>query len=360
MIQFNDFKREYKFLRNEIHKAIEDVFSSGWYIMGEELRSFEQEFASYIGTKYAAGVNSGSDALYLSVKALGIGIGDEVITVSHTMIATVDAITRNGARAVMIDIDPKTYNIDPRKIEAAITNRTKAILPVHLYGHPAEMNKIREIADQHKLFVIEDVSQAIGAEYDKKKLGTFSDIAAFSLYPTKNLGAYGDAGVIVTNEPELIEKIGMLRNYGQSERYNHIVQGINSRLDEIQAAVLRVKLKYLDKWNEARREIAKIYTEGLSSSKLILPIENNLCKHVYHLYVLRSKNRAELISKLSKRSIPALIHYPIPVHLQQSYIKMGYTLTLPITEKIVNEIISLPVHPFLTRDEVHSIIELLS
>lgn len=354
-IKFNDFSAEYHSIKEEIDIAISNVLESGWLINGEQVRAFEKDFSTYIGAKFGIGVNSGSDALYLSVKAIDPKPGDEIITVSHTMISTVDAIARNGAKAVMVDIDDNTFNIDPDKIEESINEHTKAIIPVHLYGHPSNMERIKKIADDHDLYVIEDVSQAIGSECGNKKAGSFSDIAAYSLYPTKNLGGYGDAGIVTTDNSELKHKVEILRNYGQEERYNHVIQGINSRLDEIQASILRVKLRHLDEWNDKRRQLAKIYDSSIVAPNILKPVEIEGYKHVYHLYVIRTKNRKEIIESLKKAGIPTLIHYPVPVHKQKSYLDMGYKLTLPVTEAVQREIISLPIHPFLESDKVRTI-----
>lgn len=350
MIPFIDLKREYAEIEEEITQAIQRVLKSGWFILGEAVEKFEEEFSKYIGAKYGIGVNSGSDALFLALKALGIGNGDEVITVSHTFISTVDAIVRNGAIPVFVDIDPYTYCIDVTKIEERITNRTKAILPVHLYGHPAEMKLIMEIAKKYNLFVIEDACQAHGAEYKGKKVGSIGDIGCFSFYPVKNLGAYGDGGMILTNNEMLAEKLKMFRNYGQSQKYYHDFVGINSRLDEIQAVVLRVKLKHLDEWNERRRKIAKLYDECLEDSEVVTPVEKEYAKHVYHLYVIRYKNRDMLQQQLLKNGIQTQIHYPIPIHKQKAYLDLD-DAQLPITEKICEEILSLPIYLELKNEE---------
>jgi len=359
MIPFIDLKREYAEICEELTQAVQRVLKSGWFILGEEVKKFEEEFSKYIGVKYGVGVNSGSDALFLALKALGIGKGDEVITVSHTFISTVDAIVRNGAKPVFVDIEPDTYCIDATKIEEAITNKTKAILPVHLYGHPADMDQIMEIAKKYNLFVIEDACQAHGAEYKGKKVGSIGDLGCFSFYPIKNLGAYGDGGMIVTNNEEIAEKLKMLRNYGQSEKYHHDFVGVNSRLDEIQAAILRVKLKHLDEWNERRRKVAKLYNELLEDSEIVTPIEKEYAKHVYHLYVVRCKDRDVLQQQLLKNGIQTQIHYPIPIHKQKAYLNLGFNFYLSVTEEICNEILSLPMHPWLNNEEVLSITEVI-
>jgi len=352
MISIVDLRKEYAEISREINRAIRQVVKSGWFILGEELERFEDEFSNYIGTKYAIGVNSGSDALLLALQALGIDKGDEVITVSHTFISTVDAIVRNGAKPVFVDITPDTYCIDVTKIEERITKKTKALLPVHLYGHPADMQPIMEIAKKYKLSVIEDACQAHGAEYKGSKVGSIGDIGCFSFYPVKNLGAYGDGGMIVTNNEGLAQKLRMLRNYGQARKYYHDFIGINSRLDEMQAAILRVKLKHLDDWNNKRREAARLYDRLLKSASVVIPIEKKYAKHVYHLYVIRCKERDRLQQRLLAKGIQTQIHYPIPVHKQKAYTDLGIRTQLPITETICNEILSLPIYPELKNAEV--------
>ncbi len=354
MIPFVDLNREYAEIDEEISETIQRVVKSGRFVLGEEVVRFEEEFSKYIGAKYGIGVNSGSDALFLSLKALGIGQGDEVITVSHTFISTADAIMRNGAKPIFVDVDPDTYCIDTTKVEETITKKTTAILPVHLYGHPAEMDPLMELAQKYNLFVVEDACQAHGAEYKGKKVGSIGDLGCFSFYPTKNLGAYGDGGMIVTNNEEIAEKLRMLRNYGQSKKYHHDFMGVNSRLDEIQAAILQVKLKHLDEWNEKRRMIAKRYNELLENSEIAIPLEKDYAKHVYHLYVIKHKDRNKLQQQLLKDGIQTQIHYPIPVHKQKAYLDL-VDAQLPITEKICDEILSLPMHPFMGSNEVSTI-----
>ncbi|MEM3730864.1 MAG: DegT/DnrJ/EryC1/StrS family aminotransferase [Candidatus Bathyarchaeia archaeon] len=355
MIPFIDLKREYAEIKEEINKSVQSVIEKGIFILGEEVKKFEEEFSNYVGVKHGVGVNSGSDALFLALKALGIKKGDEVITASHTFIATVDAITRNGAIPVFVDINPETYCINPEKIEEKITKKTRAILPIHIYGHPADMNPILEIAQTHNLYVIEDACQAHGAEYKGRKAGSMGDVACFSFYPTKNLGAYGDCGIIVTDNDEIATKLRMLRNYGQRQKYHHDFIGINSRLDEIQAAVLRVKLKHLDEWNDKRRENAKLYNELLANTEIVTPTEKN-AKHVYHIYAIRCKKRESLQQHLLKNEIQTLIHYPIPVHRQKAYSNLSSNNNLPVTEKICKEILSLPMFPQLTKKEIEHVV----
>ena len=355
MIPFFDLKREFSEISNELSQAIHRVMEKGHFILGEEVEKFEEEFAKYIGVRYGVSVNSGSDALYLALKSLGIKKGDEVITVSHTFVSTADAIKRNGGIPVFVDIEPDTYTIKPNLIEQKITKKTKAIIPVHIYGHPADMEPIIEVARKYKLFVVEDACQAHGAEYKGRKVGSIGDLGCFSFYPTKNLGAYGDGGIIVTNKEELAHELKKLRNYGQSNKYQHETLGINSRLDEIQAAILRVKLKRLDQWNQKRRHIASLYGELLEGSGLILPMEKRYANHVYHLYVVRSKKRDGLQKHLRKKDIHTLIHYPIPVHMQKEYEPFKDNSPLFLTEQISKEILSLPMYPYLSEEEIKKI-----
>jgi dTDP-4-amino-4,6-dideoxygalactose transaminase len=361
MLQFVDLKREYAQIKEEIHSAIQKVLDKQSFILGEELEQFEQEFSNYVGSKFGIGVNSGTDALYIAVNALGIGKGDEVITVSNTFISTVDAIVRNGARPIFLDVNPVTYTIDVTKIEDKITEKTKAILLVHLYGHPADINPIMEIAEKHGLFVIEDACQAHGAEYAGKKAGNIGNIGCFSFYPSKNLGAYGDSGMVVTSDEKIAEKMKMLRNYGQPEKYHSDFIGLNSRMDEVQAAILRTKLKYLDKWNNRRRRVAKLYNELLRDvNSIATPKEEEYAKHVYHLYVIRCRARDKLQRFLLENGVQSQIHYPIPVHRQAAYVKLGFDEHLPITEAVCKEVLSLPMHPWLKEEEIRYISNLVT
>ena len=359
MIPFINLKAEYQFIGKKLTPKINSILENGFFVLGEEVENFEEEFSKYMGSKYAISVNSGSDALFLAIKSLGIGVNDEIITVSHTYISSVDAIVRNGAKPVFVDIDQNTYCMDVSQIEEKITENTKAILPVHLYGHPAEMDSLREIAYEHGLFIIEDACQAHSAEYHGKKVGNFGDLGCFSFYPTKNLGAYGDGGMVVTDDSDLAEQLQMFRNYGQSQKYYYDFQGFNSRLDEIQAGVLRVKLKHLDDWNKKRRNIAEIYNNRLKDLNLILPIEKEGSKHVYHLYVIRCENRDKLREELSKNGIQTQIHYPVPIHRQKAYLHSNVDAKLPVTEKVCGEILSLPMNPFLKDDEIIYICEMM-
>lgn len=334
--------------REEIDDAVRRVLGSGRYILGKETQAFEQEFAAYLGVKHAVGVGSGTDALHLALRACGIGPGDEVITTSHTAVATVAAIELAGATPVLVDIDPKTYTLDVSCLEAALSSRTKAVLPVHLYGHPAAMPAILEIARKHGLRVIEDCAQSHGAAINGIKTGAWGDIAAFSFYPTKNLGAFGDGGTIVTNDSSLREKTRLLREYGWSERYVSSVPGMNSRLDELQSAMLRVKLKHLDQDNQQRQVLAQQYLSMLAGSCLRLPMTAPGAFHSYHLFVVAHQQRNKLKEFLQARGIGCAIHYPVPVHLQPAYSERLRLQPLPNTEKAVRQVLSLPLYPELS------------
>lgn len=342
-IKFNELKPLHKELSREIKFAVNRVLKSGWYILGPEVEAFEKEFAEYHDTKHAVAVANGTDAIELALRASGVGPGDEVITVSHTAVATICAIERAGAIPVLVDINPRTYTMDVDLVESVITERTKAIVPVHIYGYPVEMDKLVDIARKYKLLLVEDCAQAHGAEFRGRKVGTFGHIAAFSFYPTKNLGAYGDGGAILTNNSEIAKKLIRLRNYGQISRYEFVEWGVNSRMDEIQAAILRVKLKHLDEQNAERRKIASRYSKLLKN--VILPLEEKDYKHAYHLFVVRHDKRDALQNLLTQNGVGTLIHYPLPVHMQPAYKHLGYNFgCLPITEEISEQIISLPIY----------------
>jgi dTDP-4-amino-4,6-dideoxygalactose transaminase len=358
LIQQTNPRANYIAHKKEIDSAIVRVMKSGRYILGQEVTAFEQEFAAYIGVEFGIGVGSGTEALHIALRACGVKPGDEVITVSHTAVATVAAIQLCGATPVLVDIDAKTYVIDVNQIERAITSRTRAIIPVHLYGYMADMQIIRSIADRHGVRVVEDCAQSHGAVYRGRKSGTWGDMAAFSFYPTKNLGAMGDAGMIVTNNPELGEQARLLREYGWRQRYVSEIPGLNSRLDELQAAILRVKLKYLNQWNEERRKKAKIYTEMLTPLGVVCPSEGSEGKHVYHLYVIRTKKRDKLQTFLKEKEIETLIHYPVPIHLQKAYEDLGYRQgDFPVTEQYCSEILSLPFFPEMKESEIRKVAE---
>ena len=347
-----DLTREYSEIRQEVMSRIEAVLEKQMFVLGDELSRFEEEFSRYLGTKYAVGVNSGSDALLLAIRALGIEQGDEVLTVSHTFISTADAISRNRANAVFVDIDPETYTMDVSQVDKLIGDRTKAMLPVHLYGHPADMDPLLEVAQKHGLRVIEDASQAHGAKYKGKNVGGMGDLGCFSFYPSKNLGAYGDGGAVVTNNEELAERLRLLRNYGQAAEYYHETVGINSRMDEIQAAILSAKLGHLDEWNERRRRVARMYNDLLSCASVLTPVEREYARHVYYLYVVRCKMRDELQRHLSGKGIQTQIHYPVPIHKQEAYSAFSAGVSLPVSERVSREVLSLPMHPWLREDEV--------
>ncbi len=354
MIPFFDLTQQYKNIQDEIDDATARVLKSGWFILGPEVRAFEKEFAEYIGTRFAIGVGSGTEALHLALLALGIGAGDEVITVPNTAVATVAAIELTGARAVLCDVRADSMLMDVEQLERAITPRTKAIIPVHLFGQSCDLDPILEMARARKIFVLEDCAQAHGATYRGKRIGSFGDIAAFSFYPTKNLGAYGDGGAIVTNDAQLAERVNLLRQYGWRERYVSELKGTNSRLDELQAAILRVKLRHLDAWNAARRERAALYTELLRT--VTPPREMAYGQHVYHLYVVQASHREALIAHLQSRGIGTAIHYPLAIHQQAAYANLGYRdEDLPVASRLAREIVSLPLYPELALDDVRAV-----
>ena len=356
MILCSNPKSQYLAHKTAIETTVQRVLDSGWYILGEEVKAFEQEFAGYLGTGHALGVGNGTEALHLALAACGIGQSDEVITVSHTAGATVAAIELTGATPVLVDIDPRYFTLDVDRLEQAITPRTRAIVPVHLYGQPADMDAVMEIARRHNLRVVEDCAQAHGATWQRKRVGTIGDMGCFSFYPTKNLGALGDGGMVVTSDNQLAEKARLLREYGWAERFISHFPGWNSRLDEVQAAVLRVKLPFLDADNQARREIAAAYGELIGI--LDLPTIRPGVEHVFHLYVTRSTRRDELLKYLREKGIGAAIHYPAPVHLQPAYRgRLPGGEALPETERAAREILSLPIYPELQPDEVRQVVE---
>ncbi len=360
MILCSHPKAQYLAHQDEIDAAIHKVLHSGQYVLGEEVRLFEEEFANYIGVPFGVGVGSGTEAIHLALACSGVGRGDEVITVSHTATATVAAIELTGAIPVLVDIEPNFFTMDPDKLESAITPRTRAIVPVHMYGQPADMNAILEIARKHDLRVIEDSAQAHGATYEDRRVGSFGDMACFSFYPTKNLGALGDGGMVVTADKTLADRARLLRQYGWAERYTSHVAGWNTRLDEMQAAVLRAKLRHLDQGNAKRIELANLYDNGLANHGHVLPQKRDNSTHVYHLYVMRSTRRDELLSHLKERGIGAGIHYPTPIHGQPAYEKLPGHDRLPITEQSCKEIMSLPIYPELAQSDVRFIVETIT
>jgi len=366
MVPFIDLKRQYKRIKEEILSATQRVYEKGRFILGEEVSAFEKEFSHYCGVRYGVGVGSGTDALYLALKAAGIGEGDEVVTVANSFVATALAISFTGAKPLFVDIDPKTYTMDPNHLELFLKRqkakdsgqKIKAILPVHLYGHPAEMDSIMEIADRYDLIVIEDACQAHGAKYGKKKVGSFGAMGCFSFYPTKNLGGYGDGGMVVTDHKKYDQNLRLLRCYGERKKYEHILKGHNSRLDEIQAAILRVKLKYLDQWNKERRGKARLYTKMVSSLGVVCPSERKGVRHVFHLYTIKTRKRDSLQAFLKKRGIETLIHYPIPIPLQKAYRELGYRRRdFPLTNQWSRKILSLPFFPEMKDSEIEEVTE---
>lgn len=359
MIPFLDLHAINERFRKEIDDRIKDVLDSGWYLQGRENKRFCSNFASYCGTKYALGVANGLDALRIIIKAYGFGNGDEIIVPANTYIASILAISENGCTPILVEPDITTYNINPDLIESKITSKTKAILVVHLYGHAVEMNKIKAIAHKYNLKIIEDAAQAHGAENNGIKVGNLGDAAGFSFYPGKNLGAMGDAGAITTNDEILYNKCKAIANYGSDYKYHHIYKGLNSRLDEIQAAVLDVRLKYLDEDNNKRREISKFFRNNICNDQLILPNTKDEMSHVWHVFTLRTNNRGKILSYLNDNQIQTNIHYPTPPHKQLAYLEYQDE-QLPITEKIHREIFSIPISPVLNDTDICKIVEILN
>ena len=361
MIPVADLQREYDRIRPEIDAAIARVLRRGWFILGEEGEAFEAEWAAYCAVAHAVGVGNGTDAIQLALRAAGIGPGDEVVVPAFTATFTALAVSMAGATPVFADVDLQRYTLDPAAFEAAITPRTAAVIPVHLYGCPADMEPIVQIAQRHKLLVLEDAAQAHGARYQGRRVGGLGDVAAFSFYPSKNLGAYGDAGALVTNDAGLAEKARMLRHGGQRGRYEHELLGTNSRLDEMQAAILRAKLRHLDGWNERRRTLAAHYSRDLDDCEpLGLPIVPRDIEHVFHLYVVRTPLRNALCDYLAGAGVGTSIHYPKGVHLQPAYANLGYSEgSCPRAEAAAGEVLSLPLFPQLTAGEIEQVIHLI-
>jgi len=353
LIPFLDLKAQYSQIKPEIDAAVARVVSSGHFVLGPEVTAFEGRFAEYCRTAHCRAVNSGTSALHLALLAAGVGTGDEVITVSMTFVATTAAILYSGARPVFVDVDPVTWTMHPGSIEAAITPRTKAILPVHLHGLMADMDPIMQIARRHGLVVIEDAAQAHGAEYRGRRAGSIGDLGCFSFYPGKNLGAFGEGGAVVTDRPELARRVSLLRDWGQETKYNHVIPGYNYRMDEIQSAILNVKLDYIERWTEARRSLAERYNALLSDLSCPRPQPPRYARHVYHVYAVRLPWRDEALTLLRDSGIGAGIHYPVPVHLQTAYAELGYRAgDLPITEMLANDFLSLPIYPELLPEQV--------
>lgn len=353
-VPFLDLSREFNDYGDELLNQARQVLERGMFIQGDEVASFEDEFSTYVGSEHGVGVNSGSDALYLTLRAIGIE-GKEVVLPSHTFVSTADAVVRNGGTPVFVDVNPDRYTLDPDAVKEHVDEGTAAIIPVHLYGQPTEMDPIFEVAEEYDATVVEDASQAHGAYYRDDPVGSLGDVACFSLYPTKNLGAYGDAGIVVTSDDDLAERIRMAREYGSPERYQYDFVGTNSRLDELQAAMLRYKLSQLDELNRRRREIADSYNSSLEG--VSTPFVADDVEHVYHLYVVETKERDELQAHLDEHGIDTLIHYPTPIHQQPSYEDIGIRGDLEVTERVTDRILSLPMHPWCRPEEVNHVVE---
>jgi len=353
-IPFLDLKAQYQTIREQVLSSIEQVLESSEFILGPNVSVFEQEVAKYLGVKHAIGVGNGTDALVLILDALGIGPGDEVITTPYTFFATAECVSRLGAKPVFVDINPITLTIDPEKLEQAITSRTKAVIPVHIFGRAADMPRIVDIASRHHLFVVEDACQSMGGEIQGKKLGTYGNAGALSFFPTKNLGAYGDGGLVVTDDDKLAERVRMLRAHGSKVKYHNELIGYNSRLDEMQAAVLRVKLRHLNEWNSKRRQIALEYNKRLKDLPLQLPYPGEKGEHVFHLYTILTDNREELRVYLKSRGVETGVYYPTPLHLQPAYADLGYRKgDFPVSESACERNLSLPMYPELTNEQIH-------
>jgi len=352
-VPFLDLKSQYQSIKDEVAIAMQGVLDTCSFIGGEPLEAFERDFAAYCGARYALGIANGTDALHLVLRGLGVGPGDEVITTANSFIASASSIVMAGARPVFVDADSAIYTIDPEAIEAAITPRTKAIIPVHLYGQPANMRPIMEIAERYNLLVIEDAAQAHGADYQGQRVGSIGHAACFSFYPGKNLGAYGDGGAITTNDPELVQRLSELRDHGRISKYEHAIVGYNSRLDSIQASILSVKLRYIDAWNRRRQQVAAWYRAALQGSDLVLPEVRPGSAHIYHLYVVRTNDRSALQRHLAEAGVATSIHYPLPLHLQPAFRDLGYHAgELPNIEAATGQILSLPMFPELTQEQV--------
>ena len=355
-VPYSDLKAQYRAIKSEVDAAVLKVLESSEFVLGSEVAAFEEEFAAYSGAAYGIGVNSGTSALHLALLAAGVGPGDEVITVPFTFVATTAAIRYTGATPVFVDIEPLTYNIDVSRIEEKITARTRAILPVHLYGQPCDMEPIMEIAGRRGLTVIEDAAQAHGAEYKGRRAGSLGHMAAFSFYPAKNLGAYGEGGLVTTSDEGFAKQIRMLRNWGTERRYYHVVKGFNYRMDGIQGAILRVKLRYLDSWIEARRSHACVYSNLLTASGVVTPHANPDVRHVYNVYAVLAEDREALTKRLAAHNVQFGIHYPETIHLMQAHADLGHKRgEFPVSESAAERVISLPMYPELTREQIESV-----
>ena len=360
-VPYLDLKAQYRSIKPEIDQAVAGVLDSCQFVLGPEVADFEREFAAYCGTTDCIALNSGTSALHLALLAAGVGPGDEVITVPFTFVASVATILYCGAKPVLVDIEARTFNMNAAALEAAISPRTKAIVPVHLYGHPADMDPILEVARKHKLVVIEDAAQAHGAKYKGRSAGSIGDITCFSFYPAKNLGAYGEGGAVTTSNPEHARTIRMLRDWGQDRKYHHVLHGYNYRMEGFQGAILRVKLRHLEQWTAARRSIAKKYDELLAGCDLLLPTEMPWARHVYHLYTLRTDNRDALQAALLNGGIQTGIHYSTPIHLQPAYAALGYgPNSFPESEKAAEEVLSLPIYPELSDSQIKAVADALT
>lgn len=361
MIPMVDLSRQYQMLKKEIDRAIQEVLDNTQFILGPNVVSLEEDIATYNGLSHAVGIANGTDALLIALRACGIGDGDEVITTPFTFIATAEVIAELNAVPVFVDIVPETFNIDPRKIEERITDKTRAVIPVHLFGQPADMDRIIDIAQRHNLKVIEDCAQAFGAEYKGRKVGTFGDCGCFSFFPSKNLACYDDGGMIITGDERIADVIRMLRNHGSSVRYYHDMLGYNSRLDEIQAAIVRVKLKRIDELNEMRRVNADLYRSMITRRDIVLPAEEPGSKHVYHQFTLRSERRDDIAKRLSEENIASAVYYPVPLHKQKAFNLQGsLSSDLSISEKFAEEVLSLPMFPELMEGEIHQICHVIN
>lgn len=350
-IPFLELKEQHRRLDQELRAAVDRVLASGWFALGPEVEAFEDAFARYLGAKHCVGVNSGTAALHLSLLALGIGPGDEVITVPYTFIATVEAITAVGAHPVLVDVDPISYTMDPKQAEAAITPRTRAMIPVHLCGQSADMQELMRIAQTHRLAVIEDACQAHGAECQGHKVGTFGAAGCFSFYPSKNLGSCGEGGAVVTNDSDVAGRVRMLRNHGSLGKFDHVVPAFNFRMEALQGAILSAKLKHLDEWNQARRTLARRYDEKLAGSGVTTPAEMPYARHVYHLYMIQCEQRDRLRSELAERGVETGLHYPTPVHLEEAYRSLGHKPgAFPVSERLARQSLSLPIYPELAAE----------
>lgn len=356
MIPFVDLQAQYQGLKDEIDAAVLKVLASAQFVLGEEVAGFEREFAEYCGARFGIAVNSGTSALHLALLAAGVGPGDEVITVPFTFVATVAAIGYTGARPVFVDIEPRSFTMDVNQVQKAITPRTKALLPVHLYGQPADLDPILEIARRHSLQVIEDAAQAHGSEYKGRRVGGIGGLGCFSFYPGKNLGAYGEGGMVVTSDPERNRVLRMLRDWGQEKKYHHLLKGYNYRMEGLQGAILRVKLQHLEAWTEARRAHARLYNELLQGASVKVPEQMPFARHVYHVYAIRYKGRDRLQQALARQDIQTGLHYPIPVHLQKAYADLGHREgEFPLAEAAAREVLSLPMYPELSDQDIRTV-----